>query len=109
MRPQTVLSNFFENRQLYFTVFIVKKLVCCLVLGCKLIFRATKVKEIRNKSENVLLLDAGDQFQGNLWLHLYKEEAIAKVMKHIGYDAMVSLFAHWYQLVCLYTQLPNLK
>uniref|UniRef100_A0A3Q3FF29 5'-nucleotidase n=1 Tax=Labrus bergylta TaxID=56723 RepID=A0A3Q3FF29_9LABR len=40
--------------------------------------RATEVKRIRSSESNVLLLDAGDQFQGTVWFNYYK-----------GYDAMV--------------------
>ena len=36
----------------------------------------------------VLLLDAGDQFQGSLFYSLYKGEAEAEFMAKLGYDAM---------------------
>ncbi|MCS7324242.1 MAG: 5'-nucleotidase C-terminal domain-containing protein [Thermoflexales bacterium] len=49
---------------------------------------STKVKEIRAAKDNVVLLDAGDQFQGTLFYSLFKSEPIALVMNAIGYDAM---------------------
>lgn len=50
---------------------------------------ATKIKEIRNAQENVLVLDAGDTFHGQTISTLVKGESIVKVMNTIKYDAMV--------------------
>ncbi|XP_076872477.1 5'-nucleotidase [Brachyhypopomus gauderio] len=50
--------------------------------------RATKIKEIRGREKNVLLLDAGDQFQGTVWFNLYKGAEAAHFMNRLGYDAM---------------------
>ncbi|XP_035385298.1 5'-nucleotidase [Electrophorus electricus] len=50
--------------------------------------RATKIKEIRDKEKNVLLLDAGDQFQGTVWFNFYKGKEAAYFMNKLGYDAM---------------------
>ena len=52
--------------------------------------RVTKIQEIRNSTENVLLLDAGHQFQGSMWFYVYKGEATANFMNKLSYDAMVS-------------------
>ena len=52
--------------------------------------RFTKVREIRESSENVLLVDAGDQFMGTPWFNVYSGMATAFVMNKLGYDAMVS-------------------
>lgn len=49
---------------------------------------ATLVDDIRGKTPNVLLVDAGDQFQGTLYYNLFKSEVVAKMMNAIGYDAM---------------------
>ena len=49
---------------------------------------ATKVQEIRANNANVLLLDAGDQFQGTLFYNLFKSDVVTKVMNAVGYDAM---------------------
>ncbi|KAF7669684.1 hypothetical protein LDENG_00142790 [Lucifuga dentata] len=49
--------------------------------------RFTKVSEIREKKNNVLVLDAGDQFQGTVWFNYYKGEA-AYFTSKLGYDAM---------------------
>ena len=53
---------------------------------------ATKVAEMRAALEaagqNVILLDAGDQFQGSLMYTTYKGAAEAEFMGKIGYDAM---------------------
>uniref|UniRef100_A0A8C1C938 5'-nucleotidase n=1 Tax=Cyprinus carpio carpio TaxID=630221 RepID=A0A8C1C938_CYPCA len=50
--------------------------------------RFTKIKEVRSKEKNVLLLDAGDQFQGTVWFNFYKGAEAAHFMNKLGYDAM---------------------
>ncbi|KAM9777576.1 5'-nucleotidase [Neosynchiropus ocellatus] len=50
--------------------------------------RFTKVSEIRGREGNVLLLDAGDQFQGTVWFNYYKGAEAAHFMNRLGYDAM---------------------
>jgi 5'-nucleotidase len=50
--------------------------------------RASLVKKIRNRERNVLLLDAGDVFQGTPWFDLYGGEVDLKLMTEMGYDAM---------------------
>ncbi len=53
----------------------------------------TKINELRDRivSEggNVIVLDAGDQFQGSLMYTTYKGAAEAEFMNMIGFDAMV--------------------
>ncbi len=53
---------------------------------------ATKIKELRDTltaaGENVIVLDAGDQFQGSLMYTTYKGAAEAEFMNAIGFDAM---------------------
>lgn len=39
-------------------------------------------------SQNVLTLDAGDQFQGSLFYSMYKGAVAAELMNRIGFDAM---------------------
>ncbi|MGC9396853.1 MAG: 5'-nucleotidase C-terminal domain-containing protein [Anaerolineae bacterium] len=48
----------------------------------------TLVEEIRGEVDNVLLLDAGDQFQGTLFYNLFKADVITDTMNALGYDAM---------------------
>ncbi|MFY9499110.1 MAG: 5'-nucleotidase C-terminal domain-containing protein [Tepidanaerobacteraceae bacterium] len=50
---------------------------------------AAIVKEIREANNNVLLLDAGDTFQGSSVASLSQGESIVKIMNSMGYDAMV--------------------
>ncbi|KAK3522692.1 hypothetical protein QTP86_029695 [Hemibagrus guttatus] len=50
--------------------------------------RFTKIQEIRRREKNVLLLDAGDQFQGTVWFNYYKGDEAAYFMNKLGYDAM---------------------
>lgn len=50
------------------------------------------MSEIRRKEKNVLLLDAGDQFQGTVWFNYYKGAEAAHFMNKLGYDAMVNMF-----------------
>jgi hypothetical protein len=51
--------------------------------------RYTKIEEIRKSHDNVLLLDAGDQFQGTLWFQYYDGQGVAHFVNKFGYDAMV--------------------
>lgn len=48
----------------------------------------TQVQAERTRHQNVLLLDAGDQFQGTMFHLLYHGLASARFMNRIGYDAM---------------------
>jgi 5'-nucleotidase len=49
--------------------------------------RAALVKKIRAEQKNVLLLDAGDIFQGTPYFNLYGGEVEMTVMSEMGYDA----------------------
>lgn len=49
--------------------------------------RAELIKKIRAEEEHVLLLDAGDIFQGTPFFNLYKGEPEMKAMTAMGYDA----------------------
>lgn len=51
--------------------------------------RATKVREIRAEVPNLLLVDAGDQFQGTRFYNRFQGAAAAAALAHLGYDAMV--------------------
>ncbi|XP_077018471.1 5'-nucleotidase [Tamandua tetradactyla] len=48
----------------------------------------TKVKQIRAAEPNVLLLDAGDQYQGTIWFTVYKGAEVVYFMNALSYDAM---------------------
>lgn len=50
--------------------------------------RATIIKQVRAEGGNMLLLDAGDQFQGTLFYTKYKGEEADTFMNLLGYDAM---------------------
>jgi 5'-nucleotidase len=50
--------------------------------------RASLVKKIRQQERNVLLLDAGDVFQGTPWFDVYGGKVDLKLMTEMGYDAM---------------------
>ena len=49
--------------------------------------RASLVKKIRKEEKHVLLLDAGDIFQGTPYFNLYGGELELKLMSKLGYDA----------------------
>ena len=49
--------------------------------------RAALIKKIRAFEKNVLLLDAGDIFQGTPYFNLYGGELEFKLMSEMGYDA----------------------
>ena len=46
------------------------------------------VKEARARSNNSILVDGGDQFQGTLFYTYYKGKVAAEMMNKLGYDAM---------------------
>lgn len=48
--------------------------------------RATLIQQIRNQESNVLLLDAGDIFQGTPYFNYYGGELEFKLMSKMGYD-----------------------
>ncbi|KAJ7341710.1 hypothetical protein JRQ81_006522, partial [Phrynocephalus forsythii] len=50
--------------------------------------RATKIQEIRATHRNVLLLDAGDQYQGTVWFTYFKGREVVRFMNLLRYDAM---------------------
>lgn len=49
---------------------------------------ATLIQGVRTERENVLLLDAGDQFQGSLFFNLFGSDVLTDTMNTLGYDAM---------------------
>ncbi len=49
--------------------------------------RAELIRKIRSEEEHVLLLDAGDIFQGTPYFNFYKGEPEIKTMTAMGYDA----------------------
>jgi 5'-nucleotidase len=49
--------------------------------------RAQLIQQIRQQQEHVLLLDAGDIFQGTPYFNIYKGEPEIKAMSAMGYDA----------------------
>lgn len=49
--------------------------------------RAALIKKIRSEEKNVLLLDAGDIFQGTPYFNMYGGELEFKLMSMMGYDA----------------------
>ncbi len=50
--------------------------------------RAALIKKIKKEENNVLLLDAGDIFQGTPYFNLYKGELEYKLMSMMGYDCV---------------------
>lgn len=50
--------------------------------------QATLIKQIRKNEKNVILLNAGDMFQGTLYFNVYEGLAEVAYMNAIGYDAM---------------------
>jgi 5'-nucleotidase len=49
--------------------------------------RSSLIEQIRKEEEHVLLLDAGDIFQGTPYFNLYKGEPEIKAMTAMGYEA----------------------
>lgn len=50
--------------------------------------RAALIKKIRSQEKNVLLLDAGDIFQGTPYFNFFEGELEYKLMSTMGYDAV---------------------
>jgi len=48
----------------------------------------TAIEEARARSDNSILVDGGDQFQGTLFYTYYKGKLAAEMMNKLGYDAM---------------------
>ncbi|MCX7567051.1 bifunctional metallophosphatase/5'-nucleotidase [Sulfitobacter sp. F26169L] len=48
----------------------------------------TAIKQARERSNNAILVDGGDQFQGTLFYTYYKGKLAAEMMNKLGYDAM---------------------
>ncbi|MBM9594649.1 bifunctional metallophosphatase/5'-nucleotidase [Roseitranquillus sediminis] len=48
----------------------------------------TAIEEAKRRTNNWLLVDGGDQFQGTLFYNYYKGAASAEMMNKMGYDAM---------------------
>lgn len=46
------------------------------------------IKDAKARTNNVLLVDGGDQFQGTLFYTQYKGQLAAEMMNKLGYDAM---------------------
>ncbi|RYD76799.1 MAG: twin-arginine translocation signal domain-containing protein, partial [Sphingobacteriales bacterium] len=70
--------------------------------------RAALIKKIRAQEEHVLLLDAGDIFQGTPYFNLYGGELEMKLMSQMGYDA-ATMGNHDFDngIEGFYKQLPN--
>jgi len=71
---------------------------------------AAKVKKFKETNNNVLLLDAGDTFQGNSAASLSQGESIVKIMNSMGYDAMVvgnHDFSYGWQRLCELSEMTN--
>lgn len=49
---------------------------------------ATAIADARTRSNNSILVDGGDQFQGTLFYTYYKGVLTAEIMNQLGYDAM---------------------
>lgn len=70
--------------------------------------RAALIAKIRSETPNVLLLDAGDIFQGTPYFNFYKGELEYKLMSAMGYD-VVTLGNHDFDngIPGILTQLPH--
>ncbi len=48
----------------------------------------TAIEDARKRTNNAILVDGGDQFQGTLFYTYYKGKVAAEMMNKLGYDAM---------------------
>lgn len=72
--------------------------------------RATLIKKIRSEQDNVLLLDAGDIFQGTPYFNFFGGELEFKLMETMKYDA-ATIGNHDFDVGVegLHKQLPNIS
>ena len=49
------------------------------------------VDDIKYSHENVIFLNGGDFYQGNIWFSLFKWEIVAKFAELLNFTAMVSM------------------
>jgi 5'-nucleotidase len=72
--------------------------------------RAALIEELRKTNPNVLLLDAGDIFQGTPYFNYYHGELEYKLMSVMGYDA-TTFGNHDFDLGCenILAQMPHAK
>jgi 5'-nucleotidase len=72
--------------------------------------RAQIIKDIRTQNEHVLLLDAGDSFQGTPYFNYYGGELEWKLMSMMGYDA-TTIGNHEFDngLANILAQIPHAK
>lgn len=72
--------------------------------------RAAIIESIRRENDNVLLLDAGDIFQGTPYFNYYGGELEMKLMSMLGYD-LATLGNHDFDngIEGFYKQLPHAK
>ncbi len=72
--------------------------------------RSTLIEGIRKENPNVLLLDAGDIFQGTPYFNYYGGELELKLMSMMGYD-LATMGNHDFDngIEGFYKQLPNAK
>ncbi|GGD01125.1 hypothetical protein GCM10011389_05510 [Pontibacillus salipaludis] len=67
---------------------------------------ATLIKQWREESENFLLLDAGDTFQGTIFVNQFQGETVLPILNYLDYDVMA---AGNHEFDFGYEQLLNLK
>ncbi|MDJ1467058.1 metallophosphatase [Cytophagaceae bacterium DM2B3-1] len=72
--------------------------------------RAALIKKIREEQKNVLLLDAGDIFQGTPYFNMFNGELEMRMMTDMGYDA-ATMGNHDFDngMEGFYKQLPHAK
>ncbi|MFY0545343.1 bifunctional metallophosphatase/5'-nucleotidase [Brevibacillus sp. H7] len=51
---------------------------------------ATLLKQWREENDNFLLLDAGDTFQGTVFVNQFKGESIVPILNHLDYNTMAA-------------------
>lgn len=70
--------------------------------------RASAIEKIRSEDKHVLVLDAGDIFQGTPYFNYYHGEIEYKLMSLMGYDA-VTFGNHDFDMGCknIVTQMPH--
>ncbi|UFJ43317.1 5'-nucleotidase C-terminal domain-containing protein [Brevibacillus humidisoli] len=51
---------------------------------------ATLIKEWRGENDNFLLLDAGDTFQGTIYVNQFQGETVVPILNKLGFDVMAA-------------------
>lgn len=60
---------------------------------------ATVIKQVRNREENVVLLDGGDRLSGSIWTEVYRGNATRTFVNELNYTAVVRMSLTFFNIL----------